>query len=598
LPTTTRPPAPSGPRTTHGWEAAGAALLYTAVVVAITWPLAAHLTTHWPGTRIGCQHDLRLQAAMLAHLSRNVFAAPAQIPHATMFWPDPWALYYGEAAFGALPFFLPPFLLTQNPILALNVVLFGGVVGTATSIFAVARRWGATAVAAFVGGLVFVASPWSLWTWGAAAPNFTVLLYWPWIIHFAARDTVPVLRLGILLGLQAIASVYVAVALFIPYGAVVLMRALCGHWQTSRQLVYAGAIGSAIMVAVLGGHVWAQHLEPGFLSRTLLPPILGRTPMPLDAFGRGHATGLPLAALAVLAVGSMLVRRSPQAMRRRWGLALVWLLVGFGISLPRIAEWHGIVSSMPLDWLEAIGLPTAGARDTRRLGEAALIATGLLTAMGIHILADRLGGDRRQWVRWAIAGVVTTGVAWHLVQPLAEPPWGPPAPTPGHLPIYDASATISDWPFWQEYGDGNGPILELPISPIHQAQALQRAITHRRPILNGTHSYYPIGFGLRMRQACDLPDPAAVAALRRSSGVELIAIDLDALAWGFLIAPPYGCRPASAGAQLANLATGAAAAVAPRQRWEEAASADRSDLRLIRRVGNRLLFQAGEFRGQ
>ena len=85
----------------------GILLLWTGVVVFLTWPLAAHLTTHLPGIAIGGPLDSLLVGWALAHQSHAILTAPCSLPDGNIYWPSRRALYYGEAGFGAVPYFMP-----------------------------------------------------------------------------------------------------------------------------------------------------------------------------------------------------------------------------------------------------------------------------------------------------------------------------------------------------------------------------------------------------------------------------------------------------------------------------------------------------------
>src|SRR2546428_12943372 len=83
----------------------GSLLLWTGVVVFLTWPLAAHLTTHLPGI---APLDSLLVGWALAHQSHALLTAPCSLPDGNIYWPSRRALYYGEAAFAAVARFIPP----------------------------------------------------------------------------------------------------------------------------------------------------------------------------------------------------------------------------------------------------------------------------------------------------------------------------------------------------------------------------------------------------------------------------------------------------------------------------------------------------------
>src|SRR5258706_13660715 len=84
-------------------------LAYALLVVWLTWPLAVHLDTHVPDTEGPCRFDVPLIMWALAWQSHALTTAPTTWPDANIYYPAPHALFYGEAGFGALPYFLPVF---------------------------------------------------------------------------------------------------------------------------------------------------------------------------------------------------------------------------------------------------------------------------------------------------------------------------------------------------------------------------------------------------------------------------------------------------------------------------------------------------------
>src|SRR5574341_1385246 len=102
-------------------------VLHGALVVWLTWPLAAHLTTHLPDTWRGCRFDTPHVAWALAHQTRALTTAPAELGDANAYYPAPHALFYTDAGPGALPLFAPVFLATDNPTLSINLTLLLGI---------------------------------------------------------------------------------------------------------------------------------------------------------------------------------------------------------------------------------------------------------------------------------------------------------------------------------------------------------------------------------------------------------------------------------------------------------------------------------------
>ena len=117
---------------------------------------------------------------------------------------------------------------------------------------------------------------------------------------------------------------------------------------------------------------------------------------------------------------------------------------------------------------------------------------------------------------------------------------------------------------------------------------MYRSIFHGRALVNGYDGYWPAAFPARMALVASLPDPRALAALRRETGLELILTHLEqfgvaerevceGLEQASVPLPPPGCHQDFGGAERA-----AWLAIAER--------GGRDDLRLLTRDGADLLF--------
>src|SRR2546427_813400 len=163
-----------------------ALLIYAALVVWLTWPLGAHLATHLPDAAVESRFDGLLVTWALAHESRALASDPARLGEANIYFPARHALFYAEAGFGALPYFVGPFLLTDNPALAVNLTLLLCVALSAWAVHLVVRWWTESHAAAFVAACALLSSHWLLRGFLAAVPNYAVLQYFPFIVYLAA----------------------------------------------------------------------------------------------------------------------------------------------------------------------------------------------------------------------------------------------------------------------------------------------------------------------------------------------------------------------------------------------------------------------------
>jgi hypothetical protein len=71
----------------------GAAALYTSLLCWLTWPLAAHLGTHLPGTFPGSEFDPLYSGWVLAWQTHALTHSGVSIANANIYFPAPDALY-------------------------------------------------------------------------------------------------------------------------------------------------------------------------------------------------------------------------------------------------------------------------------------------------------------------------------------------------------------------------------------------------------------------------------------------------------------------------------------------------------------------------
>jgi hypothetical protein len=567
-------------------------VLYVALALALTWPLARHLATHVAGTSLASFGDVWVLAWALAFQSRALVG----LPHGGMFHPTPHSLFYGETGLGALPLFIGPYLATSSPELGLNVVYLGGLALTAWSLHAVTARWTTSHVAGFLAAWTFLTCPFGLWAYGPNAVNYVTLWYWPWIVYFVAEPRSGVaatLALAALVFVQGLSSVYVAAGLL---GPLVVLGALACARRASRfdgaRILLATAVAVAGWTVAFSPFLLVRAENPA-LARQTLYPFLPRFPTPLWLFRAGEPSGIAPIALAVVAAGALASLGGDDRRRTVWRSCVVWVVVGVVLATPPTVGVGEHAITTPTGLLVAAGLPLDTVRDNGRRGIAALIGLSLLVGVGwVECVAwlDRRWNRNvraRRVVDAAVVVALTVGILHGLLRPVERR--GGTTATPGRFPlIASRDAHRVDSPIMDVLRQPGGPLLELPTAPgpIHHADAMYRASRHDRAILNGQDGYWPAGFVDVMALACRLPDPAAMAALRHATGVELVLVHLVPQPIG-RPSGPYACPPATSG-----LAVDVAAqAPLDRAAWEDVAHGGRSDLVLVARDGTDLLFR-------
>lgn len=514
---------------------------YAAFVLYLTWPLARYATSHLPDTTVACGFDNLYSAWALAHQSTALFTDPAQLAQGNNFYPTPDSLYYGPTGYGALPYFAPVFLATGNPTLALNVLLYVSIVLTAAALHLVVRHWSASHLAGAVAAAVYLFTRWTLWQWLPTTPHASVLAYFPLIILLAATPATGLRRNLALLALVLLQCltelVYVAPAVLAPLAVLGLIR-LTRPQTRSAGAILLGIVAVSGMVLLIPawGHLRVGRAMPN-LARHGFWKIDAEwfrehgTEIPLGLFDTLTPTAIPGAALAMLCVYALSSRA--RAHRAARPLAL-WGGLGVLMSLTPSVRFGDYAVDLPQAYL-AKWVPFFGQiRVPSRLGVAALMSFAMLAGLAYAALARQVDDEvrSRAWAPVLKAALAVAVIGLMYIEYLAY------LPTfvlgEGVMRRYRIEAAPAlDVSFSEILRQPGGPLLELPAhldqktgSPTVHVRAMYRSIFHGRAVLNGYASYWPPGFAERMALAARLPDPAALAALQRETGLALVWVHL------------------------------------------------------------------------
>ena len=518
-----------------------AALLYALAVVWLTWPLAARLATHLPNTHPACNFDLLQTAYVLAHETRALTEAPSTFADLPIYHPTQGALFYGDAAFGALPFFLPPFLASGNPTLALNLAFLVPAVLTALALHAVVRAWTRSHLAGAIAGWTFLTTRWTLWDFAPSAPQYAGLFWFPFVIVLATRPPSRRRDLGLaaLVALQSLASpVYVPAALLIPLGLLAAARLLRpGTRADGLRLLGTMALAVVLLIPVVAGYVTVRVAHPNLESYWGWWHPTSELPWGPIASAQ-MPTAVPLVAFAVIAAGlvSLLLPWGPAAppvAPRLFGHAAFWAVAGIAMGIAPAATWDGrpirIPQTLLADWVPLYRT----LRETFRLGIAGLMGLSLAAGLGFALLAARLPARGRATMLGAtLLALIVGGEMYreYRAPGMLERPALPP-----EYPLLRPPAATD--PVVEALGRGEGPVLEVPVNhgtfvgvPGYQTRAMYRGIFHRRPLVNGYGGYWPPGFREQMMLvAPDLPDAGALATMRRQTGLTTVVVNTGSM---------------------------------------------------------------------
>jgi hypothetical protein len=139
-----------------------AALLYLAVAVVFTWPLAAGLTRDIPwdlGDSLLNAWILAWDADRLLRFLGGDVDAIRNFWNANIFYPEPLTLAYSEHLFAQAVQILPIYALTGNIILSYNLLFLSTFVLSGLGMFLFVREMTGSARAGLVAGLIYAFAP-------------------------------------------------------------------------------------------------------------------------------------------------------------------------------------------------------------------------------------------------------------------------------------------------------------------------------------------------------------------------------------------------------------------------------------------------------
>lgn len=463
---------------------------YAALFVLMSWPLAtdpAHLG-------VMDRPDGRLNAWILAWDAHGLAHAPGRLFDAPAFHPLPDALAFSENLL--LPAVLvSPALAAGEPVLAYNLVLALSMIASGLGTQLLVRRVSGARLAAFVGGAVFA--------FGAhrfirlAHPHAQVTIFLPLALlafdRFRERPTLARgLVVGLMLGLQALSSIYLAAITAMALAVAVVLALAAGLDRRALARLAAGGVLAALLAAPVAlpylrmrafqgvewtlddirtyattltsyaasgsrlyGGVTQRHLDPADVQDTLFPGV------------------------AVLALGLA-------------GLA----------SAPRRYRWVALAASA-LAVVVSLGPETGFYRFLHEhvvfvRGVRALSRFSLVPVLALSVLAGLALAGRRRLALPALALVLVESTN----APLGYDRW--PGPSAAALSLRG----------------GEDAVVHLPLGA-GDTQAMLDAAAHWRPLVNGDSGFVPVPY-TRAMELLDGPPSAEALRFLRAVGVSRV----------------------------------------------------------------------------
>jgi Protein of unknown function (DUF3108) len=491
-------------RARGGWAVLGPLLFYTAAAVVLTWPLVASLRSHL-GAPEG-PGDPYLNLWILGWDLRTMATHPAwlfngRIFDANIFHPATGTLTYSDHLIPQALLVLPLYLLSGDPVLCYNVLLFGSFVASGLAMHALARSLGASFTGASVAGIA-----WAFWPYRVAHLihlQLQALYFLPLALLFLLRVVAAGRRrdaiwLGVTAGLQAASSLYygvmTAIALVVTFAGV---AAGVGRMRNGRLLGRA-ALAAVVALIVLAPVVWpywrmqqdegfarnlyeASRHEAVLTSFLQVPPtnvIYGSTHLLTErdsagALREGRHEGVedelfPGALLMLLAALGLVASRREATAPVAWtmlalaGVGLVLSLGPDGIR-PIYAFFHRVVFGF-----QAVRAPA-------RFAVLVMFGLAVLASRGATALTERTGRP-----------VVGAALLLILCLEYASMPWPMVVRPPLRTEVGQWLASVS----------GPGAVVYLPVANDRRDTVpMVDSLQYSRPLVNGASgqrpSFYP-----------------------------------------------------------------------------------------------------------
>lgn len=506
-------------------------LVYALAACAFTWPLVRHPFALFGAADPSGDPSLNLWTltwdlqTLSAHptwlLTGRVFEAP-------MFFPAHHTLAYTDHLLLQASVMWPVFALTHDPVFCYNLLLIGSLAGAALSMHLLARTLTGDEPAAWVAGLIF----------GFAPYHFThlthiqlqALYFLPLSFLFmhrvcAAGRLADLVALGVVLGLQAVSSVYYGVIGVLGIACAALVLAIATRRLRDWRLMLRGLAAAtiALLVALPWSIPYLRVEREAAAGRNLFEASHGSAV--LASYVQAPPTNLLYGRTGWLRPSSdaRLPRKDGPEQGLFPGFVPLLLALAGAVAAPRHAKTHaavyatltvlGIVLSLGPDGIR----PLYAALSRSLFGMAAIRAAArfsVLALCGIAVLAAlavSAADIRTSRARSFMLAVVLAAIAIeHSNGSIAFPP---------------APALRSNAGRWLRAQPGSGAVVCVPMGfDTANTRCMLQALEHGRQVANGYGGLRPPFFPTLVDAMNDIPSPDSLLTLH-DIGVEYVVSD-------------------------------------------------------------------------
>lgn len=426
-----------------------AAILFIAMSIAFTWPMARHL-----GRAVSDPGDPFINVWILDWDWWATFHQPLRLFHANAFHPAKYSLAFSENLYGLAVLLFPLRAIGVTPVAAYNVAMLSGFAFCGFAAYLLGLRLTGSFTAGIAAGIFYAFVPFRFThlshlqhVWGGWLP----LLLWALLLYASRPSWRRAALFGVVFAMNGLTNIH-----YLLFGA--LASAITALLLIPRRDWKNLAVATAVAVLVLLPFLIPYALVAKLYGMRTYEETLGYSAYLWDWISNPSEPErrlFPGFVALVLAVAALFVKQ-----RAKFSLGLLWIAIGVLGSLGLHFEFHRFLYGA-VPGFRAIRVPA-------RWAVIAYIGISILIALATWSLARR-----NRWIAW----VIPLALAIEL-HPGRIRWWMTVTETP---PVYAWLAK-----------EGRTPIIELPLDSVASEYFyLLRATAHHRPMVNGISGMAP-----------------------------------------------------------------------------------------------------------
>ena len=488
----------------------GVAVLFAALTVVMTWPLARN-----PGTLAPPHQDVFFNMWRLRWIAHALRTAPTHLFDANIYYPEKDTLAYSDAML--LEGLVAAPLAPLNPVRVHNLMMMLPMAASAVALFALCWYLTGSRGAGVIAGTAFAFAPFRFEHIMHMEIQWTVFMPLAFLALHRLLDRGQWrdgLALGASLALQTLSCIYYGIFLAClttagTLGFIVWERH--AGWRRVLPPLAAAAVLAVVVAGLYSIPYRRVHALVGdrgmeevhmFSAR---PANYLNTPVGNSLYGNPGRPGLPErrlypgAIVTLLAfAGLLLVTPSPRQI-----VYLLLLVLAFDLSL----GFTGV--TFPVLWYSAETFRSL--RALARLGVFVLMFLSVLAAYGYATMVR----SARPIVRFAVCACLVGGMLAEYWTTFAVSEYPASAP-----PVYRVLARLP-----------KGVVAELPPPKVDrymlEARRAYFSTFHWFPLVNGYSGNFPPSYNMRMERMADFPSDTSLRQLQRD-GVRYVVVHREA----------------------------------------------------------------------